>query len=145
MLTTPSHARQQLWSRLQALMVERWGAENQNRLAREAKVGVATIARIKQADTSVGLDVLDKVACALSVESWQLLCPQEVLSSTVVYSPMAADLAKLLDRITNPQRQRKAYALAQQVMFFGLESDDDLAQQESSPDQSTRPAHLEPH
>lgn len=97
-------------------MLSRWGQENQNKLARDAKVGVATIARMKSADTSIGVDVLEKVAGALGVEAWQLICPTDPGDSV---SPLAMDLARQLDDLKDPELQRRAYALASQVISFG--------------------------
>lgn len=64
-----------LWANVRALMVSKYGEENINRLAREAKVGPATIQRIKDGATSVGIDVLEKVARVFVVEPWQLIAP----------------------------------------------------------------------
>ncbi|QLI49512.1 hypothetical protein vBPaeMUSP25_41 [Pseudomonas phage vB_PaeM_USP_25] len=120
-------------------MLAQWGAENQNRLAREAKVGVATVARMKSADTSIGVDVLEKVASALGVQAWQLLCPPEVLEpSKSAPSPLALDLARQLDRIEDPQLQRRAYAVASQVISFG---GGPAAQQEHAPAPSPTRRH----
>lgn len=119
---TTHTARVALWTRIQRLMDDRWGAENLSRLAREAHVGVATIARIKQADTSVGLDVLEKVAAALGVEAWQLIAPDEPErhANAVGLSPLGLDLARTLDLITDPTQHRRAYAVASQVLSFGV-------------------------
>lgn len=113
-------AKSTLWPRIQALMVQRWGGENQNRLAREAKVGVATIARIKGTDTSIGLDVLEKIAEALGVQSWQLLCPN---CDNLNLSPLALDLALSLDKIGDDKLRKRAYAVALQVVSFGGSAD----------------------
>jgi Cro/C1-type HTH DNA-binding domain len=64
-----------LWANVSALMTARWGEENLNRLAREAKIGPASADRLKKQRTSVGLDVVDKIAKALSVDAWQLFVP----------------------------------------------------------------------
>lgn len=64
-----------LWENVRALMVQRYGAENLTRLARDAKLGPGTATRIKAAETSVGLDVIEKIARAFKVEPWQLLAP----------------------------------------------------------------------
>jgi len=64
-----------LWANAQALMVHKYGTENLTRLAAEAKFGPGTATRIKKAETSVGLDVLEKLAGTFDVEPWQLLVP----------------------------------------------------------------------
>lgn len=64
-----------VWSNLTALMQARWGVPNINRLAREAHVGVATVQRIKDGGTSIGIDVLGKVARVFNIPAWQLLLP----------------------------------------------------------------------
>lgn len=87
-------ARAALWQRVQSLMEAKWGAPNLNRLARSAGVGVATIARMKSAGTSVGLDALEKVSAALDVQAWRLICPQSVLDEKAQEpSPLALDQA----------------------------------------------------
>jgi len=65
-----------LWENVKALMVEKYGAENLNRLARESKLGPGSVSRIKAMRTSVGIDVVAKAAKALGVEPWQLLMRQ---------------------------------------------------------------------
>lgn len=64
-----------LWANVRALMVKRYGEENINRLARDAKLGPATVQRIKDSQTSVGIEVLEKIAKVFDVEAWQLIAP----------------------------------------------------------------------
>jgi transcriptional regulator with XRE-family HTH domain len=64
-----------LWQNLCALMHKHWEEVNVNRLARESKVGPATIMRIKKQETSVGLEVLEKLADLFGLAVWQLLVP----------------------------------------------------------------------
>ena len=64
-----------LWDNVKALMVERWGAENLNRLAREAGFGPATASRLKEQETSVGIDVVEKCAKLFKVPPAVLLMP----------------------------------------------------------------------
>lgn len=101
-------------------MLDAWGGENLSRLAREAKVGVATVARIKNTETSVGLDVLEKVAAVFGVQAWQLIAQAsgEPLRPTCL-SPLALDLARSLDQISDPALHKRAYAVASQVLSFG--------------------------
>lgn len=68
-------SRQVLWRNVSALMRVRWGGENLNELARRANIGPATAKRMKDCQTSVGLEVVDKVAGAFDVATWQLLVP----------------------------------------------------------------------
>lgn len=77
-----------LWANVRALMVHRWGAENLTRLATEAKFGPGTATRIKKAETSVGLDVLEKLAKVLGVEPWQLLVPGMEADNPPALSPV---------------------------------------------------------
>lgn len=64
-----------LWANAQALMKREWGKVNLTRLAREADFGPATATRIKLAQTSVGLDVIESIAKVFGTEPWQLLAP----------------------------------------------------------------------
>lgn len=71
----PDKLKKVLWENVLALMVERYGEENLNRLARDAKIGPGSASRIKEAKTSVGLGIVEKVAKAFDVEPYQLLYP----------------------------------------------------------------------
>jgi hypothetical protein len=64
-----------LWQNLTVLMEHHWGKENLTRLAREAKTGPGTATRIKEMQTSVGLDVVDRMAEVFDLEMWQMLTP----------------------------------------------------------------------
>lgn len=64
-----------LWANVRALMLDRYGEENINRMARDVRIGPATVQRIKDSGTSVGVDVLEKIAKTFNVEPWQLLAP----------------------------------------------------------------------
>jgi hypothetical protein len=65
------------WDNVRQLMVERWGRENINRLAREAKIGLASAQRIKAGKTSVGLDIVESVGRAFRVPPFSLLLPSK--------------------------------------------------------------------
>lgn len=111
-----------LWAAVQALMNKHFGDENLNRLARVAKFGPGTASRLKAQATSVGLDTLDKLAQAFSVEPWQLLVPgfdPDAPPGGAQPSPMARDIAQMLDAIEDDGRRQRAYALVVQVLQFG--------------------------
>lgn len=69
-------SKQILWENTSALMVHHWGKENLSELSRRAKVGLATCDRIKKRETSVGTDVLEKIADVFGLQAWHLLTPQ---------------------------------------------------------------------
>lgn len=64
-----------LWDNVKALMEKRYGVENIKRLAREAKIGTGTVSRIKEQRTSVGVDVVEKLARFFKVPPATLLLP----------------------------------------------------------------------
>lgn len=64
-----------LWANVSALMLHHWKEENINRLAREAKIGPATVQRMKDQETTIRLDTIEKVAGVFGLRSWQLLIP----------------------------------------------------------------------
>lgn len=66
-----------LWAAVQEIMKSRYGGENLNRLAKDSKIGLGSASRIKDMDTSVGLEILDKLAKAYGLEPWQLLLNSE--------------------------------------------------------------------
>lgn len=66
----------QIWANVQSLMTANYGAENLTRLARETKIGPGSASRIKAQETSVGVDVLEKIADHFKVEPWQLMAPE---------------------------------------------------------------------
>lgn len=68
-------SKQILWENVSTLMVHHWGKENLSELSRKAKVGLATCDRIKKRETSVGTDVLEKIADVFGLQAWHLLTP----------------------------------------------------------------------
>lgn len=69
------HTATALWDNVLSLMLKHYGKENQSRLASECEIGLGTISRIKQKKTSVGLDVIEKIATRFDLAAWQLLVP----------------------------------------------------------------------
>lgn len=55
---------------------QRYGRFNLSKLASDAKIGLASAQRIKEAKTSVGIDIVEKVAKVFRIEAYQLLCQQ---------------------------------------------------------------------
>ena len=91
-----------LWANVQALMLHHYKEENLTRLARDTKCGPGTASRIKAQRTSVGIDVLDKIAGFFRLQPWQLLVPEldaESPQTLAVDAESMALLSKLLDRV----------------------------------------------
>lgn len=112
-------SRKVLWKNVSALMIKKYGRENLNQLAREAKLGPATASRIKAQDTSVGIDVIDRIATVMGVHPWQLLHEQfdaNHPANTASFSALATDLAEQLDGIPSDASRQKAFALASNVI-----------------------------
>ena len=99
------------------LMPRHYGIVNLNRLARECKFTLSTAARIKAQETSIGLEVVDRLADYFRIEPGQLLMndfdPEQ--AATLRASPMAVALAQMLDAIPNPEKKQRAYTLMAQV------------------------------
>lgn len=72
---TPIDTKSTLWRNLSALMRHHWGKENLARLSREARIGLASCTRLKEQQTSIGLELLESVAQAFGLQAWQLLIP----------------------------------------------------------------------
>jgi hypothetical protein len=94
--STPSKA--QLWENLTSLMTHHWHEININRLAREAKIGPASVQRIKDQETSVGLDIVDKVAQVWGLQAWQLLLP-DLDPENVPFDMISESQKALFDRL----------------------------------------------
>lgn len=88
-----------LWANVQALMLHEWKEVNVNRLARECKIGPATVMRIKEQKTSVGLEVLDKIAERFHLAVWQLLVPGMEPCNPPTLQPMSAAERRLHERV----------------------------------------------
>jgi len=90
-----------LWHNMHALMVEHYGKEHLTRLAEECDIGPATATRIKQQKTSVGMDVIERIAARFDVEAWQLLVPGFDAKNPPVLQPVNEFERRLRDSIRN--------------------------------------------
>jgi hypothetical protein len=111
-----------LWQAILSLMQRNYGEENLLRLSKEAKIGLGSTSRLKAQETSVGVDLIDKVAGRFKLEPWQLLVPgfdAENPPELAKLSPLALDVARMLDAIPDDDRKRRTYALIVQLIQFG--------------------------
>lgn len=93
-----------LWASVQALMLQHYGKENLQRFSRDTKIGIATVGRIRDQQTSVGLDVLDKIAAKFNTSAWQLLVPGFDPGNKPALRPVSDKERELYDRIMSAAR-----------------------------------------
>ncbi len=108
-----------LWENVLSLMRARYGGENLTRLARETGISPGSTTRIKSQDTSVGVDMLERIAANFGVEPWQLIAPdlgKAARSAGVRFSALATEAATMLDEIPDRTHQRRAFAQFVQLL-----------------------------
>lgn len=97
-----------LWTNVQALMRKHYGGENLSRLSRECDVGLGTSARIKRRQTSVGIDILAKIAERFDLQPWQLLVPGFDPDNPPTLVPVSAAERQLYERLSAALKEFKS-------------------------------------
>lgn len=102
-----------LWRNVQTLMQREWNGEFLGRLARECSIAQATVTRIKQQETSVGLDVIEAIAARFKLQPWQLLS-EDLGASLYVIDSMRRIVpvysgADTIEVPKEPSRKRQAH------------------------------------
>ena len=103
-----------LWNNVASLMRKRYGRENLNQLARDAKIGPATASRIKEMKTSVGLDVIDRIAGVFGLVAWQLLVP-ELDPTNIPVVMITAEERRFYDKIRRVEAVLKEPAYDEKI------------------------------
>lgn len=96
-----------LWKSVSALMHKHYGEENLTRLARECKIGPGTASRMKEGETSVGLEIIDKIAKRFGVQSWELLVPNFDPSNRPALQPVSEQERRLYERLREVAKELK--------------------------------------
>lgn len=96
-----------LWKSVSALMKKHYGGENLTRLARDCGFGPGTSTRLKETKTSVGLEVIDKIAKHFHVEPWQLLIPGFNPDNMPTLQPLSEQERKLYERLAEVAKEIK--------------------------------------
>lgn len=99
----PASSKQVLWDNVLALMLKRWGRENLTGFAAWAEIGVGSVQRIRERETSVGLDIIEKIARKARVDPWQLLVPGLDASNPPMLAEDSARVRELVQRINQSQ------------------------------------------
>jgi transcriptional regulator with XRE-family HTH domain len=100
-----------LWANVLALMTHHYGKEHLSKLAKKAGVAVATVSRIKEQQTSVGVKLVESIARAYDLQAWQLLTPGFDPSNPPVLRPVSAAEAKLYERLQIAAEELARYKL----------------------------------
>lgn len=97
-----------LWCSVSALMLKHYGKENLTRLAADCKFGPGTSTRLKEGATSVGLDIVDKIAKHFHVQAWELLVPTFDPDNRPALQPISEQERKLYKRLAEVAKEIKA-------------------------------------
>lgn len=98
-------------------MLARYGKINVLRLATETGIGLGTAARLKDAESSIGIDKVEQLANAMGLPLWQLLDPSvDPSHPPAPMSPQALELARKLDAISEPEARARTYAAISYVL-----------------------------
>lgn len=95
-----------LWQNIQRLMLRDWGAVKKGELARRASLSGASLTRIAEAKTSVGVDVLQLIAEVFNVQTWQLLAPEAGANLHIVHNGTIAAVIPPLPPLPPPAPYR---------------------------------------
>ena len=106
------NTKKQLCENVSRLMEHRYGGENLTRLANEAKFGPGSATRLKEQKTSVGVDLVDKLAKYFGLEPWQLLVPgldpkakPRLGNQPAEFSPEAAGVAEIVELLPSVEEK----------------------------------------
>jgi hypothetical protein len=100
-------SRKVLWQSVSALMKKHYGGENLTRLAGDCKFGPGTASRLKEAKTSVGVEIIDKIAKHFHVSSWELLVPGFDPANRPTLQPISEQERKLYARLAEVAKEIK--------------------------------------
>lgn len=90
-----------------ALMTKHYGGENISRLAKDCKIGLGSAARVRDGETSVGLDIVDKIAEHFHVKPWELLVQGFSPDNRPTLQPLSEQERKLYARLAEAVKEIK--------------------------------------
>lgn len=88
-------------------MRKHYGGENLTRLAKDCGFGPGTASRLKEAKTSVGVEIIDKIAKHFHVESWELLVPEFDPANRPTLQPVSEQERRLYERLREVAKEIK--------------------------------------
>lgn len=84
---------------LNRLMLAYPSLDSNPKLAKRSKLGVGTIARVRNSDAAATLDTLDKLAGCFDLQPWQMLVPDLDPKSPPVLRSMSPAESELFERL----------------------------------------------
>jgi hypothetical protein len=96
-----------LWESVSALMQKHYGGINLTRLAKDCKFGPGTASRLKEAQTSVGVEIIDKIAVFFHVQPWELLVPGFTPDNRPTLQPLSEQERRLYARLKEVAKEIK--------------------------------------
>lgn len=100
-------SRKVLWQSVSALMTKHYGKENLTRLAHDCGIGPASASRLKEGKTSIGLELVDRIAKHFKVDPWQLLVPNFAPDNPPALQPMSETERRLYERLREVAKELK--------------------------------------
>jgi hypothetical protein len=88
-------------------MQKHYGKESLARLSRDCKISLGSCSRIKEQQTSVGLDIVDKIATHFHIEPWELLVPTFDPANRPTLQPLSEMERKLYARLAEVAKEFK--------------------------------------
>lgn len=88
-----------LAANINRLMEGSLALESNPKLSRRAKIGIGSVARIRNAQTDITLDTLTKLAEAFDLQPWQLLVPGIDPKNLPVLRNLSPQEAELYERL----------------------------------------------
>jgi hypothetical protein len=88
-------------------MLKHYGKENLTRLATDCKIGPGSATRIKEGKTSVGLEIVDKIARHFHLQPWELLVPTFDPVNRPTLQPVSEQERRLYERLKEVAKELK--------------------------------------
>lgn len=84
-----------------ALVTKKYGRINTSAFAREAGIGIGGVQRLLDKETSVGVELIARVAAFFNIDTWQLLAPN--LGQALTLSPAELEAVR---KMREPQQPK---------------------------------------
>jgi transcriptional regulator with XRE-family HTH domain len=105
--TTKSAAAQVLAGNLNRLMAAHSDLDSNPKLGKKAKIGIATLSRLRNAEVEATLETLERLAKAFDVHVWQLLVPEIDPKNLPALQPVTEAERKLHERLRELAKELK--------------------------------------